>query len=306
MTEAASAALLICLIVFLVATAGAWLLSVLTREYSWVDRFWSLLPPVYLWVFALCAGLADPRLNVLALLGSLWGIRLTMNLARKGGYAPGGEDYRWATLRRRMHPVQFALFNLFFISIYQNLILLLITLPAWVALGSPGPPFGAADVALTVAFLACLAGESVADRQQWDFQQNRRLVRARGGADPGFLTTGLFRFSRHPNYFFEILMWWLVAGFGVVATGSLLQVGSVGAALLTLLFAGSIAFTESISMQRHPDYAAYRNSVWPLVPWAPKRTARTLSAAGTAPGRSAAEHAPAPTATAPPNPRLRG
>jgi steroid 5-alpha reductase family enzyme len=271
MTTAASAALLICLIVFLLATAGAWLVSVLTREYSWVDRFWSLLPPVYLWVFALAAGLTDPRLNVMAALGTLWGIRLTANLARKGGYSPGGEDYRWATLRRRMTRVQFALFNLFFITIYQNVILLLITLPGWAALSQPGRSFGAVDVALTVAFLAALAGETVADRQQWDFQQRRRLSRAQGAGDPGFLTDGLFRFSRHPNYFFEILMWWLMAGFGAVATGSLLHAGSAGAVLLTLLFVGSIAFTESISMQRHPGYVFYRRAVWPLVPWAPKR-----------------------------------
>ncbi|WEO79015.1 DUF1295 domain-containing protein [Cryobacterium sp. SO2] len=276
----ASAALLVCTGVCAAATLSTWLLSVLTREYSWVDRAWSLLPPVYLWVFAAAGGLADTRLVVLAVLGKLWGVRLTLNFARKGGYRPGGEDYRWVALRRRMSRRGFALFNLFFISIYQNLLLLLLTLPAWVALQHPGRPFGAGDVVLTVLFLACLIGESVADQQQWNFQRARLARRATGAADPGFLRVGLFRFSRHPNYFFEIAQWWLVAGFGAVAAGDVLQLGSLGALLLTLLFAGSIVFTESISMERHPGYADYRRAVWPLIPWAPKRRA---ALAGTTP-----------------------
>jgi steroid 5-alpha reductase family enzyme len=270
-TPAAATALLVCLSVCAAAALVTWLLSVLTREYSWVDRAWSLLPPVYLWIFALAGGLADPRLNVMALLGTLWGVRLTLNFARKGGYRPGGEDYRWAVLRERMSQGQFALFNLLFISVYQNLILLLITLPAWVVLGHQSTVLGGGDLLLALLFLAALAGEAIADGQQWTFQQLRMRERERGNVDPGFLRDGLFRFSRHPNYFFEITQWWLLAGFGALAAGTLLQPGTLGAVLLTVLFAGSIALTESISMSRHPGYAAYRASVWPLVPWAAKR-----------------------------------
>jgi len=267
----ASDALLVCLAILVVATATSWLLSVLTREYSWVDRSWSVLPPVYLWVFAVVGGFDDPRLSLMAVLGTLWGVRLTANFARKGGYRPGGEDYRWAALRRRMSRRQYAVFNLAFISIYQNLLLLLITLPAWTVLQHPGPGLGVADVVLAALFLACLAGEGIADQQQWNFQQRRARLRAEGAGDPGFLTGGLFRFSRHPNYFFEIMQWWLIAGFGALAAGTLLQPGSWGAVLLTLLFLGSIAFTEHISMERHPGYVGYRRAVWPLVPWLPKK-----------------------------------
>ncbi|POH68058.1 MULTISPECIES: DUF1295 domain-containing protein [Cryobacterium] len=272
MTAAASA-LLVCLSLCGAAIATTWLLSVLTREYSWVDRGWSVLPPVYLWVFAVTGGLTDPRLVVMAVLGTLWGLRLTFNFARKGGYRPGGEDYRWVALGRRMSRRQFALFNLAFISGYQNLLLLLITLPAWIGLQHPQTPFGAADLVATVLFLAFLAGETVADQQQWDFQRSRTVLRARGGADPGFLRSGLFGFSRHPNYFCEIAQWWVIAGFGAIAAGTWLQPGALGAVLLTLLFAGSTAFTESISVSRHPGYRAYQREVSALVPWPPRRPA---------------------------------
>jgi steroid 5-alpha reductase family enzyme len=274
----ASIALQLCLTLCAAAALGTWLLSMVTREYSWVDRAWSLLPPAYLWVFAIIDGLADARLVALAVLGTLWGVRLTVNFARKGGYRPGGEDYRWAALRRRMSRRQFAVFNLVFISIYQNLLLLFLALPAWTVAQQPGRGFGVAEGVLTVAFLACLAGETVADQQQWTFQQHRLMLRAQGAADPGFLQAGLFRFSRHPNYFFEIAQWWLIAGFGAVAAGTVLQPGSLGALLLTLLFLGSIALTESISLERHAGYAAYRRRVWPLVPWKPKRAPATAPA----------------------------
>ena len=122
-----------CLWILTGACALTWILSLVTGEHSWVDRIWSIVPVVYVWVFAAAAGLADARLDLMAALVTLWGIRLTFNFARKGGYAPGGEDYRWETLRGRMAKWQFALFNLFFIVIYQNVLLLLIALPAWTA-----------------------------------------------------------------------------------------------------------------------------------------------------------------------------
>jgi len=288
----ASAALLMCAALVAAASAGTWLLSVLTRDYSWVDRLWSVLPPVYLWIFAAFAGLSDARLILMAALGTLWGIRLTANFARKGGYSPGGEDYRWAALRQRLGPRRFALFNIFFISIYQNVLLLLIALPGWSVLGHPGVPLGAADVVTVVLFLVFLVGETVADGQQWRFQQARARLRAQGAADPGFLRDGLFRLSRHPNYFFEIAQWWAMAVFAALAVGTLVQPGTLGAVLLTLLFVGSIGFTESISLARHPGYAAYRRTVWPLIPWFPKRRRSPAAVAAAGPADAADGEAP--------------
>ena len=125
------------LIVAGVTCAGCWIASLLTKDTSWVDRIWSIVPAVYVWIFAI-AGIADGErcrapASSMALLVTAWGARLTFNFARKGGYT-GMEDYRWAILRGRMKPWQFQLFNLFFIVLYQNALLVLITLPA----SSPG------------------------------------------------------------------------------------------------------------------------------------------------------------------------
>jgi steroid 5-alpha reductase family enzyme len=271
----AVSALIVCLWIYAGVCAGAWLLSELTREYSWVDRIWSIVPVGYVAVFAGTAGFRDPRLDVLLVLVALWGARLTFNFARKGGYARGGEDYRWAVLRGRMSRWQFRLFNLFFITLYQNAVLLLICLPALTAL-EHRRAFGWADACIAVLFAGFLVGETVADQQQWDFHRFKRAEVAAGREpDPRFLSTGLFRYSRHPNFFFEQAQWWAVFAFGAVAAGSPWQPTVLGAVLLTLLFVGSTRFTESITVSRYPEYARYQASTSAVVPWLPNRRPQT-------------------------------
>lgn len=247
--------------------AVAWVLSLITREYSWVDRVWSMVPVAYVWVFAASTGLANARLVLMAVLVTLWGARLTFNFARKGGYARGGEDYRWAHLRARMSRPMFEIFNLLFIVCYQNVLLLLIALPAYTAWKHPSP-LTPLDGVIAAAFLAALVGETVADQQQWEFQQGKKAARA-AGREPSirFIQTGLFRYSRHPNFFFEQSQWWLLFLMGCVAAGSLWQWTVIGPALLTALFIGSTRFTEQISLERYPEYAEYQARVSALIPW---------------------------------------
>jgi len=255
-----------------VVAFACWLLSVLTREYSWVDRLWSVVPPLYVAWFAYQDGFSNTRLVVMTVLATLWGARLTYNFARKGGYAAGGEDYRWAELRKRMSPAQYQAFNFFFIAGFQQALLFALTLPAWVALMHSTTPFGVTDLMLTLLFLLLLAGETVADEQQWRFHQDKQARRARGEViDAPFLTTGLFRYSRHPNFFCEQAQWWVFYGFGVVASGEWLHWTVLGAAVLTALFHGSTRFTEELSLAKYPSYAQYQARVSRLVPWFPSR-----------------------------------
>jgi len=251
--------------------------SLVSKDNSWVDRLWSIVPVVYVWVFAIAAGLADARLDVMAGLVTAWGARLTFNFARKGGYS-GVEDYRWAVLRGRMSRAQFAVFNALFIVLYQNALLVLIALPAHTAFESR-TPFGALDLVLTVVFLLLLAGETLADQQQWEFQR-RKAADLAAGREPAtrFLTTGLFRFSRHPNFFFEQAQWWVLFLFGAVAAGSLLQWTVLGAFLLTTLFVGSTRFTESITRSKYPEYADYQATTSAIVPWFPRRASQKAPA----------------------------
>ena len=263
------------LFVALAASACCWIASLVTKDTSWVDRIWSIMPVIYVWIVAIAAGLADARLDVMAALVTLWGVRLTVNFARKGGYSgfgPGVEDYRWAVLRGRMSPFQFQLFNLFFIVLFQNAVLVLIASPALTAFSHRDTPFRALDAVLTLLFLAFLAGETVADQQQWTFQEWKRTETAAGRQpSPRFVQTGLWRLSRHPNFFFENAQWWLIFAFGAVAADSVLQWTVVGIVLLLAVFLGSTSFTESISRSKYPEYAAYQASTSAVIPWFPRR-----------------------------------
>jgi steroid 5-alpha reductase family enzyme len=204
---------------------------------------------------------------------------LTFNLARKGGYT-GVEDYRWAVLRDRMGRGQFQLFNFFFIVIYQNVILVLITLPAFTAYQNRATtPFGTLDGLLVVLFLAGTVGETLADEQQWNFQTWKHAQVAAGlTPNPQFLQSGLFRFSRHPNYFFELAQWWVFFLMGSHAAGSLFQSSVLGAVLLSVLFVGSTNFTEKITLSRYPEYAKYQRKTSAIVPWFFRSRARDVRA----------------------------
>ena len=176
------------------------------------------------------------------------------------------EDYRWAILRGRMKPWQFQLFNL----------LLHRAVPERAAradhasrahrLAEPRAARPGGMPLFAVLFAAFLVGESVADQQQWDFHQAKAA--AGGRLEPGFVTTGLFRISRHPNFFFEQAQWWAFYAIGATAAaasglglwGGALNWTIVGAVLLTLLFIGSTIFTESITASKYPAYADYRRT----------------------------------------------
>ncbi|MGN6221247.1 MAG: DUF1295 domain-containing protein, partial [Microbacterium sp.] len=261
--------LLLVLIVAGIAAAFCWFMSLVTKETSWIDRLWSVVPVIYVWIFAIAAladGLDATRLLLMAIVVTAWGARLTFNFARKGGYT-GMEDYRWAILRGRMTGWQFQLFNLFFIVLYQSALLVLITLPAYIAWQHPSP-FNGWDAVFAALFVAFLVGETVADQQQWRFHQAKKA--AGGTLEPGFLTTGLFAYSRHPNFFFEQAQWWAFYAIGAVALvadgGSWLNWTIVGAALLSVLFIGSTIFTESISSAKYPAYREYQRTTSMLVP----------------------------------------
>jgi steroid 5-alpha reductase family enzyme len=261
--------------------ASCFAFGLATGDYSWVDRLWSIAPPLFAWLYATRGGFG-PRVMVAAVLVTLWGIRLTRNFARRGGYS-GAEDYRWSALRKRItSPVLWQAFNALFICAAQLGIIALFSAPlARLAAASAVRAWGgAADWAFAAAAalaLLFLAYETEADREQWAFQRRKAAgppVGAGGGdveAARGFCSSGLFRLSRHPAYFGELGFWWSVYLLSAVGSGSLLHWSVAGAAALTGLFIGSTGFTESLSAAKYPAYVEYQETTSAVVPWFPKR-----------------------------------
>ncbi len=131
---------------------------------------------------------------------------------------------------------------------YQNFLLVLISLPALNAYNHQGTIFNGWDALLVVIFILFLAGETLADQEQWDFQQTKKGIVEHGGTpEERFISTGLFRYSRHPNYFFELALWWVFFLIGCVAADSVVQRTILGPILLVILFIGSTQFTEKLT-----------------------------------------------------------
>lgn len=250
--------------------------SEITRNYSQVDKLWSLLPPVYSWLTV--AAVPSARTVLMAGLVTLWGLRLSYNFHRKGGYSivpwRGEEDYRWKKLRESpalKGRLRFGLFNLLFISLYQNIIILLFTTPILMAALHPETPLMLTDILAALLMLSFLVTETVADNQQFRFQTLKRAPRGdeqvyRGSPGKGFLTEGLWKYMRHPNFASEQAIWISFYLFGVAASGKWINFTLPGPVLLVLLFIGSSIMTEKISSSKYPEYRAYQKEVPKFIP----------------------------------------
>ncbi|GMF65842.1 unnamed protein product [Phytophthora lilii] len=276
---ATSNALALALQLLIVVIAVTWLASVVTRNYSFTDRLWSITPGMFAWHFAYHAyvvdgGVWDQRLLLMAGLTTLWGCRLTFNFWRKGGYKLSEEDYRWAVVRQYMHWTLFEVLNLVFIAGYQHLLLMLLAVPSYAVYFHRHEELNALDGAATAAFLLLWVLETVADQQQWNFYKKKYELIAQkkpltGDYKAGFNRSGLFRYSRHPNFFGEMSLWWAFYLFSVAVSEPAFNPSSIGTILLTLLFQGSAPFTEYITASKYPLYKQYQRHVSMLVPWFP-------------------------------------
>lgn len=285
LTEVQKDTLLILLIVCGSSALYCFVVGEITRNNSQMDKLWSILPVVYIWIVAVKGGM-QPRLVIMAMLATIWGFRLTYNFARKGAYSikfwSGEEDYRWIYLRKTKYfknKAVWCAFDFFFISIYQNAIVLAICLPALAAMSpeSAAPTFGVIDIVATVLVSFFIIYETIADEQQMSFQtkkwwminSGKKLNELPEPYNKGFNTTGLWSRSRHPNYLGEQAIWLcmyiFVIGAGVVKFG-IFNWTIFGSLLLILLFMGSSTLSEGISSSKYPEYKQYQKVVAKYVP----------------------------------------
>ncbi|MDP4596017.1 MAG: DUF1295 domain-containing protein [Crocinitomicaceae bacterium] len=250
----------------------------ISRNNSQVDKLWSIVPIYYVWHMTLLAPELSERMVLMAILVTIWGARLTFNFARRGAYTwrfwAGEEDYRWEELRKRPgfnNNFIWGLFNLFFISAYQNILIFSFTVPIIATLSDQAhPQLNGIDYLLAVLMLLAVAIEFVADQQQYVFQteKHRRIKagEALGDYEKGFVSTGLWGIVRHPNYAMEQSIWVIFYLFSVNATGQWINWTIGGCVLLLILFKGSSDFSEELSAGKYPAYKDYQKRVPRFIP----------------------------------------
>ncbi len=232
------------------------------------DAYWSVAPMVIAFFLALGPGrgreLDGRQLMVLSLV-SLYAIRLTWNWAR-GWTGLSHEDWRYVQMREAM-PKAYWLVSLTGLHLFPTVMVLLGVLPLYAALVTGADGLNALDVVAALVTLGAVLIEGIADNQLRAFR--------RDPANTGRICdVGLWAFSRHPNYFGEILFWCGLFLFGLAAGAPAWM--AVGPSVMVGLFVGaSIPMSEKRSLQRRPEYAEHQRRVSMLVPWFPKPKLRS-------------------------------
>ena len=260
-------------IIYLILTGSCFFVGEISRNYSQVDKVWSIAPIIYVWFFAYHSNF-NLRMVLMSILVTVWGIRLTYNFARKSGYSiyfwRGEEDYRWKILKERVPvfniKIVWSIFNLLFICLYQMGLIFLFTLPILAAWQGDSSALNIYDLIIAILILSFIITESIADKQQFEFQSNKykkinNNENLTGDFKRGFLSKGLWSSSRHPNFISEQLIWVTFYLFSISATGTYLNWSITGCILLIILFYNSANYTESISEKKYPDYKQYKKKV---------------------------------------------
>jgi steroid 5-alpha reductase family enzyme len=245
---------------------GLWLIQRRTRNAGIVDVAWSFATGSLGAVFALAADGAWPRRLVVAILAAAWGVRLGVHLWTR--VAREAEDGRYRQMRADWGPAADRHLLVFFQI--QALWAVLFALPMLAAAGNAAP-WSAWDALGVLLWLIGLAGETIADRQLAAF-------RAAPGNRGRVCQVGLWRYSRHPNYFFEWLHWWGYAALGLHAPLWWLPLAAVVAMGYFITRVTGIPPTEAQAVRsRGEAYRTYQRTTSAFVPWPPR--AETLSEA---------------------------
>ncbi len=242
-----------------------WLRQRATHNAGIVDIAWSFGTGVLGVFFALCASGWEPRKWIVATIVGLWAIRLGGYLWRR--IASESEDGRYQMMRERWgektQPYLFVFFQI------QATWAMLFALPMLIAASNPTDRFTWLDGVGIAIWVIAIVGESIADAQLARFRANP--------ANKGFVCRdGLWRYSRHPNYFFEWVHWWAYVAIALSGGWSWGWMTLAGpAVMLIFLFkVTGIPPTEAQAIRsRGEAYREYQRTTSALIPWPPKRQA---------------------------------
>lgn len=248
------------------ATAVIFAFSFLFSNSSVYDPFWSVIPPFIAWVFISQAPEDANLLRQLIVMALiiLWSVRLTLNWAR-GWAGLHHEDWRYVHLAEKTGKLYW-LVSFLGIHLFPTILVFLGCLPMYLSFTST-EPLGILDVLASVVTVLAIGIESLADEQLKRFKKNE---------EKGLMNTGIWAYSRHPNYFGEILFWSGMFLFCVHLHYTYYWWASVGfIAMILLFYFISIPMMERRMESKRKEYKTYREEVSVLVPWPRKKGSKS-------------------------------
>lgn len=254
----------IALLVILGVGVVSWLVSVIKKDVSFVDSLWSLFFLIAAAVFAIEAqALSVKGMLVLALV-AIWSLRLSIYITARNWGEP--EDYRYQTIRANNEP-GFAFKSLYIVFGLQGVLAWLIALPLLPAITSDAS-LNLLDFAALLLWIVGFVFEAGGDYQLAKFK-------ARKDNEGQVLNTGLWRYTRHPNYFGDFCIWWSFFLFAL-ASGGWWSIASPLLMSILLLKVSGVAMLEKTISTRRPKYAEYIRSTNAFFP-GPSRMGRNIT-----------------------------
>ncbi|MEZ5272100.1 MAG: DUF1295 domain-containing protein [Ilumatobacteraceae bacterium] len=240
---------------------ATWLLSLALKNASIVDIAWGLGFVAVAWAVRARVDGVETRQNLLVVLTSIWGLRLgTYLFIRNHGK---GEDYRYRAMRKHWGP-RFPIISLLTVFTLQGALMFVVSLGVQLGQAATSPDLGVLAWIGAAVWAVGLAFEAIGDWQLARFKKDP----ANAGQ---VMDRGLWRYTRHPNYFGDACVWW---GIALVAAETVLgRWGLLGAAVMTVLLlrVSGVALLEKSLSKRKPGYAEYVARTSAFVPLPPKR-----------------------------------
>jgi steroid 5-alpha reductase family enzyme len=242
-----------------------WIGSLIKRDASIIDVFWGGGFVVLAWFYALETQGATPRGDIVLALVSLWGLRLSLHILwRNWGK---GEDYRYREMRQN-NPKTFPLRSLVTVFWLQALLLWAISMPLFQVQRQTTPGgFSWLDLVGIACFLLGFFFETVGDWQLARFKKDP--------ANQGkVMDRGLWRYTRHPNYFGDAMVWWGLFFFAAATPQSLWTIYSPLLMTTLLMRVSGITLLEKRLRDVKPGYEEYVSNTSAFVPWIPRGRGR--------------------------------
>jgi steroid 5-alpha reductase family enzyme len=256
--------LLVGLLVAFALMGLVWLFSLIVSDVSIVDPAWGFGFVVVAVAYAVSEGDLTARDWLLLAIVGVWGLRLGGYLLwRKWGES---EDYRYAAMREK-RPASFPYRSLVTVFWLQAVLLWIVAWPIAAAIGTEDPGgIGPIEIIAAIISVTGLLFESIGDFQLARFKANP--------ANQGkVLDSGLWRFTRHPNYFGDAMVWWGIGLIGVSTPGGWWSL--VGPIVITILLArvSGVTLLEKRLASTKPGYAGYAARTNAFFPWVPRNPA---------------------------------
>ncbi len=243
-------------------TFGLWLLSLPLKDVSFIDAFWPLGFGIVAWISYVATAPEHPRALLVLALTSLWAIRLGTYLLSRWLQEPQ-EDQRYQAMRARRPG--FAWQSLYVVFGLQGALILIIGLPLMAGISNAAAPLGLLDALGMTLFVLGFLMEALADAQLAAFKRN--------AANEGkVLDTGLWAWSRHPNYFGNTVLWWGLFLIAVADTQNWWTIISPILMTWLILRVSGVSLLERGLRKRREGYDAYAARTSAFIPHPPRRS----------------------------------